>query len=271
MPGSSYFVYVPGSDHVFHHIATEENTFLVVSRLDIPAMNGNTAAVAVVTNSYLARRNVGNPTLAYVSWVGTSNPGWNVYLSPGTMETGNSFFVATAGDPGIVAIKHTATAANIANHATVLDHPLLNNNPNAKLVFSRNQEVVSQNTGSGALFPKNLSVMYFFNKWMIYTEDQSPMLSNLVFNVMIENPSLGVSEQALSDFVAWPVPSAGTVTIETKAVVTAIAVFNLSGQQVKTDVNLAEKTIDISALPSGVYCAMVETTTGSTTVKLIRK
>ena len=272
VPGSSYFVYLPDDDHGFHHIATQENTFLVVSRLDIPEMNGNTAAIAVVSNSYLARRNVGNPTLAYVSWVGTSNPGWNVYLTPGTMELGCSFFIATAGDPGIVAIKHTATTGNIANHATVLNHPLLNGNPNAKFVFSRNQEVVSQNTGSGDNFPKILSAQYFFNKWMIFTEDQSPMLPNLVFNILIEDPSLGTNDQSKAQFSAYPNPVADKVTITTEDKIIAIAVYNAAGQQVQNvPVNFEEKSIDMAALPSGLYWAKVQTGTGFGTVKLLRK
>ena len=270
--GSSYFVYVPGSNNVFHHIATQENTFLVVSRLDIPVMNGNTAAIAVVTNSYLARRNVGNSTFAYVSWVGTSNPGWNIYLTPGTMEPGCSFFVATAGDPGIVAIKHTATAANIANHATVLNHPLLNGNPNARFVFSRNQEVVGDDTGSAALFPKVLSAQFFFNKWLIFTEDQSPMLPNLSFNILIEDPSLSTNEQPFAQLNAYPNPVIDKVTIASKAAITDIAIYNAFGQRAENAaINLVEKSVDMTALPSGIYLAGIQTETGYRTIKLVKK
>jgi len=269
--GSSYFVYMPSANNVFQHVATEENSFLVVSRLDNPYMNGNTAAIAVVTNNFLARRNVGNPTLAYLSWVGTSNPGWNVYMTPGTfMEPGNSFFVATAGDPGVVSYKHTAASANIANHATVLNHPLLNGNPNARFVFSRNQETAS--SGSGEPFLKLLSAQYFFGRWMIFTEDQSPMLPNLCFNVMIEEAALGLKDQAVTEMSAWPNPATDKVTLETRDAIVGITIYNAAGQHMKhAAVSLTEKTVDVASLPSGLYWARVQTETGFSTLKLVRK
>jgi len=269
--GSSYFVYMPSANNVFQHIATEENSFLVVSRLDNAYMNGNTAAVAVVTNNFLARRNLGNPTLAYLSWVGTSNPGWNVYMTPGAlMEPGNSFFVATAGDPGVVAYKHTALAANIANHATVLSHPLLNGNPNARFVFSRNQETAS--SGSGEVFLKLLSAQYFFGRWMIFTEDQSPMLPNLCFNIMIEEAALGVKDQSVTEMSAWPNPAAAKVTLETRDAIVGITIYNAAGQHMRNAaVSLTEKTIDMAALPSGIYLAKVQTEKGFANIRLARK
>ena len=67
---------------------------------------------------------------------------------------------------------HTATAANTINHITYIDHPDLNGNPNAGIVF---KHVWDQN-GNGGIFNDNIDGLWYSTseaKWSIFNEDNT--------------------------------------------------------------------------------------------------
>jgi len=67
---------------------------------------------------------------------------------------------------------HTATVDNIVLHITYIDHPDLNGNPNAGLVF---KHVWNQN-GNGGVFNDNIDGLWYNSteaKWAIFNEDNS--------------------------------------------------------------------------------------------------
>jgi hypothetical protein len=79
---------------------------------------------------------------------------------------------------------HTATAENSEINLTYLDHPDLNGNPNAGIVFSH---VINPNDEPSFL-NNEITGLWFDgveDKWSIYNEDTSEMLNGSKFNVYI--------------------------------------------------------------------------------------
>ena len=75
-----------------------------------------------------------------------------------------------------------------------------------------------------------------------------------------------------TEMSARPNPAAAKVTLQTRDAIVGITIYNAAGQHMRNAaVSLTEKTIDIAALPSGIYFAKVQTQTGFATIRLARK
>jgi hypothetical protein len=81
-------------------------------------------------------------------------------------------------------ILHTATSGNIQSATTKIDHPSLNNNPNAIIYVTQNFGVAG-----GVFNTSKVSTYYFSGKWSIYNEDFVPMVNGSKYNVYIGSPS----------------------------------------------------------------------------------
>src|SRR5690606_12422869 len=91
-----------------------------------------------------------------------------------------------AQDKGYV---HTSTAENTVgdfNHRTLLDHPDLNGNPDAKILFSQRYLTV---TGVDNPHPTGLYYSAASSRWGIFNEDQIEMPVGTQFNVYIADDS----------------------------------------------------------------------------------
>jgi hypothetical protein len=69
-------------------------------------------------------------------------------------------------------------------------------------------------------------------------------------------------------FDLYPNPTSGLVQIQTNEVVLGVAVFDFSG---KLALESANKTLDISALPVGIYTVRVRTSNGLATARVAKK
>ncbi len=81
---------------------------------------------------------------------------------------------------------HTATAANTSAHITYIDHPDLDNNPNANIVY---KHVWNPNGNSGVYNDNIDGLWYSGSKWAIYNEDTSPMVIGAQFFIYIGSNS----------------------------------------------------------------------------------
>ncbi len=79
---------------------------------------------------------------------------------------------------------HTATAANISGHITYLDHPDLNGNPNANIVYKHVWNP-DGNIYNGVYNDNIDGLWYNGSNWTIYNEDFSPMVEGAHFFVYI--------------------------------------------------------------------------------------
>jgi len=101
---------------------------------------------------------------------GKRDPGGAIYQSPG------DFFV------------HVATSDTIQAAVTYVDHPVLNENPDA--VFLATQ--LYNPSGEGGLHNDHEIGVFYSNgdqKWAIYNEDQTMMEEGLTFNVYVPQSS----------------------------------------------------------------------------------
>jgi hypothetical protein len=77
---------------------------------------------------------------------------------------------------------HTVTPANIDGHITIIDHPDLNGNPNAPIVYVNNFNP----NGSSGVYNDNVSGLWYnAPNWTIYNEDLSAMIEGASFNIYI--------------------------------------------------------------------------------------
>lgn len=266
--GSSYNVYVvQGNSGIVHTAdASNQGSDPSYSVIDHPSLNGNPSGHAVMTNYW-------NPfgiynDYNYGFWYDGAN--WNLYTEDGSPVPVNASFFVVADGPYVQSMRHQANAGNIVNRWTIIDHPLLNGNPNAVFVFDHNWGVSGD--PSNVVVNYTLGAWYDGSNWAIFMEDGvTPFPENAEFDLMIFDPSLGLGDNSLTKVQVYPNPASSQVTIETINEINQIDVYNVLGQQVLSVKGTSNQmNIDISALPSGTYMAKVISDNASKTVKLIK-
>lgn len=268
--GVSFTVYVADDAHSFKHIATEPGVY---TELDFPGLNDNPEAIAVYTNTYTGERNDNNFQFVY------GGGRWNIYNEDNTtiMPSETTFFVAIGGETGTMQFPHMVTQDNIHpmfDDSTILDHPLLNDNPNARFVFAHNWGAAG--TTSNVDIDEVLSCWYenSSGRWHIFTEAEIPMPINATFNILIDTQSgMGVNDISSNSMTkAYPNPLVNQVNFESKEQIKSISIYNLLGQEVfKSNGNSNQMTVDLSSLPIGTYVAKIKTDKGAESIKLIKK
>ncbi len=174
---------VPGARFV--HTATDANISGNSTYIDHPLTNDNPSAIVLVTQNW----NPGGVGATY------NNHPIGVYYSGGeqkwavfnqdfaNMPTGAAFNVlipATDAD----AFVHTATAANLNENWTYIDHPLTNGNRNAIVLVTQNWNP----GGVGATYNDHpIGVWYdgAESKWAVFNQDLAAMPTGAGFNVLI--------------------------------------------------------------------------------------
>ncbi len=92
-----------------------------------------------------------------------------------------------------VQFVHVATAANIyASYTTIIDNPLTNGDPNAKIIVTPNDN--PGDTG-GINDPHPIGVIFSSGKWAIFNQDSVAMPVGAAFNVIIPTAGAGVFVQ----------------------------------------------------------------------------
>ncbi len=182
LPLSSAAAGVPGARFV--HLATATNTTDFTSYLDHPLTTGNPNAIVLVTQNY----NPGGVGATYndheigVMYDITSGR-WAIYNQDlADIPVGAAFdvLVVSIGAPAFV---HTATAANIHNNHTHIDHPLTNGNPAAVVLVTQN---LNPGGAGGTVNDHSIGVHYdgVESKWAVFNQDGVAMPEGAGFNVL---------------------------------------------------------------------------------------
>lgn len=184
MPINAAFnVYAPIADTgAFVHRAVASNITGQITAIDHPLINDDPYAVIFVTPNW---KPIGSVNGVYNNHnIGVYYEGgrWKVFNQDfGTILPGASFNVLVPG-PGANMFVHRATAANIDFHTTSIDHPLTNNNPNARLLVTPNWKLGSD---PGVYNNHPIGVYYASGRWRIFNQDFGDMPNNAAFNVMV--------------------------------------------------------------------------------------
>ena len=186
MPGYAAFnVLVPkAGPNAFVHTATATNTFHYYTLIDNPLTNGKPNAKILVTP-----KDTANSRPVGVWYNGTK---WGIFNQDGaSMPVGVSFHVFVIPETYAGGFVHTATAANISGNYTVIDHPLINGNPNAIVFVTQNWN--PGNVG-GTYNNHNIGIWYSSSqqKWAIFNQDLAAMPVDAAFNVLVQVPQSDV-------------------------------------------------------------------------------
>lgn len=100
------------------------------------------------------------------------NTNWNIFL-PG---------------PDFNSWAHITTVDNVNSHATLIDHPDLNNNPNALIFISK---MYSPDGGDGKMNNKTVGVFYseLYDQWAIFNQSAQAMEVGVTFSVVFDDGS----------------------------------------------------------------------------------
>ncbi len=189
---SGAFVTNTGSkDNLFVWVSSASNSTANYTRVSHPLVNNNDASLLFVTPSYGVGGTSATP-IYYNRGAGVyynnSTGIWEIFNEDSSLMSNslNAAFHVVAKSPGPSTFTHVSAAANISAAVTYINHPLTNNNSNARLFITH-----TLNGPGGTLYTnytnKVLGVFYSNseNKWAIFFQDQSAMQPDLAFNVYV--------------------------------------------------------------------------------------
>jgi len=267
--GSSYNVYIDQGSDITLHIAdlANQGSLDSYSVINHPNLNNNPAAQIILT-TYFTPNGVRNNN-NYAVWYSDTINRWIIFTEDlSTIPLDSAFFVGIEGT-ATQTITHTANAGNISSNWTEIDNSLLNNNPDALLVFTHNWG----ETGDPAnvILDKVLGVWYTGSRWAIYVEDQTAMPLNIEFDIMILDPSLGITDNAINEFSLFPNPVKDQLNISTTETISAISIYNILGQEVATfKGDNVQLNVNVSELSSGTYIIKVQAGETQSSKKFIK-
>jgi hypothetical protein len=167
---------------VFKHTAKAANISANFTIIDNAATNNNPNAVLIITSDY----GTSGPYLNKTTGVWYSGGKWNIFNQDLSPMTPNAKFNVMVAAPSNTAFAHIATAPS--GHVTIIDHPSLNNNPNAKLLVTQKWENTYNNNPIG--------IYYTGNRWAIYNQNYKPMPVKAQFNIVMHNAAFVVTASA---------------------------------------------------------------------------
>ncbi|QRN96680.1 hypothetical protein JRI60_48150 [Archangium violaceum] len=158
----------------FVHDVTTANTSGHITYLNHPLTNGNPSALVTATHLWKGTYNKSDIGVWYDSFQGK----WAIFNEDTTvaMATGMAFSVnvQTASRFAFTLVVPSTTVG----HTAVIDHVLLNGNPNAIITLTKNWSAASIYNNSPA------SVYYDGSKWRVYFDDFKA-IAGMAFNVEI--------------------------------------------------------------------------------------
>ncbi|HIP49248.1 MAG TPA: T9SS type A sorting domain-containing protein [Lutibacter sp.] len=191
---SSYNVYLEGIQAKTMIVEADGTSYKTV--IDHVDLNGNPNAKPIITNNHTPNY-VWNDN-NYGVYYNTTTDKWYIYNEDtDTNIPANASFNVLI-EPALVSYDtnisfiHQATAANQdATDATKIDHPYLNNNPDAYFVMTHNWGAAGY-SGSGVFANHTYGTYYSppINKWVIFTEEAGVAVPlGATFNIAVQIPA----------------------------------------------------------------------------------
>ncbi|MBR9917083.1 T9SS type A sorting domain-containing protein [bacterium] len=263
------------------HITTDDNSNNNYTVIDHPKLNGDPDAMIFVSHVFNTNGASGSfhQHQIGVSYL-TQQDKWAIFNQDlEDMDIDVAFNVVFLAKPeDFNSYVHTVDGDNIDEYTTVLDHPKLNNNPDAKIIIT--QLWNPGGTAQGKYNDHPVGVYYNGTHWTIYQEDDTYMNPGIAFNVLIINDK----DQTNSNHEIMEVPSLriGPNPVQQgdyftlglyneHSDVVTIEIINLDGRVVKSEVLNNQRVIvhrfSTAGLPQGMYLVSVR----SKNLKAIRR
>ncbi|MFN2291481.1 MAG: hypothetical protein ACK2UC_09860 [Anaerolineae bacterium] len=176
----------------FTHVATAGNSSGNSTYVDQPYLNGEPNAVALVTQNWNPGGQGGTYNDRPVGvWYDGLAEAWAVFnQDAGNMPDGAAFNLLVPNmDAGV--LVHQATATNITNNSSFMDHPLLDNEPEAIVMVTQNWNP----GGEGGTYNSHpVGVWYndLSGQWAVFNQDEVDMPVGADFNVFVPLPGPNV-------------------------------------------------------------------------------
>jgi hypothetical protein len=168
----------------FLHSSVPANNVSNWTLFQSPLTNNNPNAVVFYTHNWNPDGDPSGTTeVTYPQGVWYDGAKWSLFNQDQTIPfVANTYFNIVAQGLGGNVFIHTSEVSNISIDATIIDHPLTNNNPNVILFVAANW------TASSVYHNHSLGVYYSptLQKWMIFNEDGINMQPFVAFNVIVK-------------------------------------------------------------------------------------
>lgn len=161
------------------HRGTPATTFENFVYLDHPLINGDPNALLWITPSWNPGGQGGTYNNHHTGVWYAQNGRWSIYNEDRIALSPSAAFNVLASRAGFV---HQASAANIINNWTLLDHPSCNNRPDALLLITANWNPGGQ---GGTYNNHALGVWYTQGRWSIFNQDRIPLPPLASWNVLV--------------------------------------------------------------------------------------
>lgn len=269
---ATFNIYIAQDNEIITHIATEENqgTGPNISLIDYPPLVGNDITPVFLTHSY--NPNYIQNDINYGLYFNSIADRRGIFSEGGqVIPDGAAFFLLVGTEGENVAFhRHQATAATITANYSELDHPFLNGNPDAIFIVQHYfgampDSNVNNDHTVGVWFRQSTQ------RWNIFNEDLADFPEGIVFDLAILNPNMGLEEQSLAKVKFFPNPTDGVVTFSSKEILESIEIYDLAGKKIIGLLgNTTELQADLSYYPKGTYLAVIQTSKGKQTLKVVK-
>ena len=267
---SSYNIYIAQADEVIEHIASAANQGIgpYYTVLDHPLLN-KTPSTKIVFSTYFNPNQIYNRK-KYGMFYDEINLDRVIYTENfSAIPLNSAFFVVIEGE-NVQSIRHEATPQNIIDNRTVIDHPHLNNNPNAVIIMTHNWGIAGD--ASNVIINKVMGVQYVDNQWAIFIEDQTPMPEDAKFDVIMNAAPLGIEENQIPNIVVYPNPLTNWVSFNVPGQINRIKIYSVTGELILDNKDIGNQTeFDLSGFSSGIYYAEILSEGKTQIVKLIKE
>ena len=165
----------------FVHTTADATISGNVSMIDHPVTNGDPDKLLFVSHEF----GTAGPNAVSPQGVWYDGDQWGVFNQDlSTMNKGMKYNVFVVDEDYDLAFKHTALINNIAGSTTVINHPLTNNNPDAKIIVTQNWQEIP-----GVYNNHHIGVWYFNGTWRIFNQDFAAMPEGATFNILVDHPN----------------------------------------------------------------------------------
>ncbi|WP_422106777.1 T9SS type A sorting domain-containing protein [Winogradskyella sp.] len=275
----------PGEDFAFDvkcDAGSIDPTFTNTCIIDNPEINDDFSARCMYS-SVRDSDNIIND-LDYDLYYNYASPGsWILWTLIGQLFPVNARFNLICNPVGMTYFEHISdfgntdrviVSAQIFSLWTVLTHPLLDNNPGAKIFVSHRREP------STDFFVDSNSVKYNAStgNWQIHWELETLTSGDLTFptnrfwDIFILDDTLSANDRNTSLTKAYPNPTDSVFHIECQKQISEVILYNNLGQALET-INGKDRqhlAIDISKYSEGTYFAKVIIKDQIETIQLVK-
>jgi hypothetical protein len=171
---------------------TAANVIASRAAIDLPALINNPDAIIVATPLGNAKNSNPHPIGAWYY-----RDKWNIFNTDhASLSLGLQFKVEVFLKPDANHFLHVITKENLTDSGSYIDHPALNNNPNAQLKILQNHAPDNRSNGLNK-FEAKAEYNAAAGRWAIKNVNDAPLYPNTAYNVVI-SPTGSSAQKAVA-------------------------------------------------------------------------